>query len=1527
MKINLVILLFFASIMSSNAHETKGNNSFPFTENKGQWHENVRYIAEVEGATIFFERNAFHYQFISKPNFHLGNKPEDTTVRGHVFKARFLNSKEAVETTTAGESDFYYNYYLGNDPSRWQSEVRSYSKIEYHELYEGINLEVYSQGGFLKYDYIIKPGFSTEQIRVAYEGVQQPYLKDGNLIISHQLGEMIEEKPYAFQMVKGEKVVIACNYSITEDGIVGFDFPNGYNEAYKLILDPVLIFSTYSGSRADNFGETATYDDLGNGYMGGIADGPLYSLTLGAYQTSYGGDDWDIAISKFSADGSSLLFSTFLGGRRNETVHSMVVDANQNLYVFGATGSNNFPTTSTAYNQTFNSSSTALTSDISVSYSFGAEIIVSKFNPAGTQLLGSTYFGGTGIDGINQNPSGGNTYDGLNFNYGDSHRGEIIVDSTGNCYIGTTTTTSNLTGVLGSYGGNQDGLILKLDSNLTTLLWGRYLGGTGRDAIYSLKVIDSNKVLVGGGTTSYDDFPVTANSYQSSSLQSRSVTREQADGFVSILSADGSTVEKSTYISTSNYDQVYFVEFDRFNNIYAYGQTQGGLFPILRAPRANAGAGQFIVKLDRNLDSLEFSTTFGNGGGVGRVNISPTAFLVDKCQNIYASGWGEEIIGPDPFGNPGEGDKSITNMLVVNNRDPTIPTSTNSTDGNDFYLYVINRNVDSVLYASYFGGTSSDDHVDGGTSRFDKNGVVYHSVCASCGSTRNDFPTSPSAYSRTDNSPNGRCNNALFKLDFEIVIRADFSLDNRDICLKSGTIDSVKVTNSSVGATNITWDFYGDTVVSAFTDTTVYFNTPGNYNIRQIVFDSICAIGDFLDLNVIVRPDDIELDLQYDSIVCYTDSTLISANSNGKATQFRYSSTTNFSSPINTNTADSTYKIRLIPGFNNIYVQASDPARNACEKIDSIRIFYSPTTASASVSANTVCEGTPIQFNANVTNADSFEWVFGNGTRNTNLNPQFLYPTPGNYSSYFIYENLLCQIKDSIPFNVQVITNDLQINSPLDTLFCGTGNFTISVPSSGTITSYQYSSDSDFTNTLNSAPTVNSFSINQNDSAMYYIKLSNDFCEATDSLLVQYINYSLDLNAITDSACIPHLEPVQANVVGEDSFQIIVNNGSIFRNDPTPLLVFNQEGNYNVKLLASNQRCNRVDSIIRTISIFEAVELQNILDTLLCQGDSVILTSNSNGTATKYTWSLNPDFSFPFSVGNDSTIKVAPDVTTNYFIQGKNFICEDLDTIQVEIEELSIDVNDFESFCIYDTISLNAIVVSASSPLEYSWTPKDSIISGDNLITAVIAPQSNQFYYLYTRSLTGCEDFDTVEVEVNLPAFDDAIIFGTDSLFKGQETKLSTNRNGSNLTYEWEPANNLDNLNSPNPNATLSSTTTYRVTITDLNTGCEVVALKRLRVFEVNCAEPDIFIPTAFSPNGDLTNDILFVRGANIRELEFQLFNRWGEMVFETTEINKGWDGTYQGKKVDPGVFVYQVKAICFDGQEFIDKGNITLLK
>ena len=137
----------------------------------------------------------------------------------------------------------------------------------------------------------------------------------------------------------------------------------------------------------------------------------------------------------------------------------------------------------------------------------------------------------------------------------------------------------------------------------------------------------------------------------------------------------------------------------------------------------------------------------------------------------------------------------------------------------------------------------------------------------------------------------------------------------------------------------------------------------------------------------------------------------------------------------------------------------------------------------------------------------------------------------------------------------------------------------------------------------------------------------------------------------------------------------------------------------------------------------------------------------------------------------------------------------------------------------------------------------------------------------------------------------------------------------------------MDNPNSPNPTITIQNTTIVTLTVIDLNTGCEVFAEKRLKVYEINCAEPDIFIPSAFTPNGDNNNDIFYVRGSNLYSIELEIYNRWGELVFRTDDLNRGWDGSYNGREADPGVFVYHLKAICLDKQEYFTKGNLTLIR
>ena len=149
------------------------------------------------------------------------------------------------------------------------------------------------------------------------------------------------------------------------------------------------------------------------------------------------------------------------------------------------------------------------------------------------------------------------------------------------------------------------------------------------------------------------------------------------------------------------------------------------------------------------------------------------------------------------------------------------------------------------------------------------------------------------------------------------------------------------------------------------------------------------------------------------------------------------------------------------------------------------------------------------------------------------------------------------------------------------------------------------------------------------------------------------------------------------------------------------------------------------------------------------------------------------------------------------------------------------------------------------------------------------------------------------------------------------------------FTYVWTPPLNLDNPTSPNPffTPTFPSVTTFTVILTENSSGCEYRRQITIYAFEVNCGPPDVFIPNAFTPNNDGENDVVYVRGKNVAEMVLKIYNRWGELVFETTDQTKGWDGTYKGKLVDPGVFVYYLDLICVDGQENFLKGNITVIR
>lgn len=790
--------------------------------NRGQWHQNISYKIEVPGGNMFLEKTGFTYDFSNiKEIYHAAHEPDhQLELKGHVVKTTFLNAQEPI-FEESDQASHYENYFIGKDPSKWASKVYPCEHVDYLSLYDGINLSIYESDATLKYDIIVAPGADPAQFKVQYEGQDAIYIdKSGQLIVKTKLGDLIEGAPVAYQKINGLKKKVACNY-VLEDDIMHFEFPDGYDSAYELVIDPSLTFSTFTGATSDNWGMTACPDANKNLVAAGVVFGTGYPFSTGAYDPSMNGGQTDIGLTKFNADGTSLIFSTFLGGAETETPHSLVVNDNNELYVFGATSSQNFPVSGSGYQQTHAGGPTVQVSNY-INYDSGPDMFITKFTADGTGVLGSTYYGGNDIDGI----TWGNST--LYFNYGDQIRGSIMVDDQSNVYIASTTRSTNIGiqgGFQGAINGTSDGIVAKFNSNLSNLLWSSYLGGSGLDAAYSVDVASNGDVFVCGGTTS-SNFPATSGNMNGAFQGGIS------DGFVTRFSAPTYNNPRSTYLGTNDYDQAYFVQLDPDDFVYIYGQTKGG-YPNTPGHYSNPQSGQFIHKISNNLTTSQWSSTFGASSG--NEELSPTAFLVSDCYRIYVAGWGGSTNQSGQAVN-----SSSTGMPLTGD------AYQSQTNGSNFYLGVFDADMMNLDYGTYMGSTATNghDHVDGGTSRFDKQGGVYHAVCAACGNS--GFPTTPGVWAPNNGSQN--CNLAAFQFDLS-KIDATLSAANPVVCFP----DAVDFINDSQNGNAYEWHF-GDGNTSTQFEPSHNYAGPGTYSVMLIVSDvNGCFTPDTAYLDVTVE--------------------------------------------------------------------------------------------------------------------------------------------------------------------------------------------------------------------------------------------------------------------------------------------------------------------------------------------------------------------------------------------------------------------------------------------------------------------------------------------------------------------------------------------------------------------------------------------------------------------------------------------------------------------------------------------------
>ncbi|WP_152616725.1 PKD domain-containing protein [Flavihumibacter solisilvae] len=1031
--------IFLLALCSFPAFAQKNTNSLEFVENKGQWDKQVTFMGDYGHGAIFLRKTGFtilqhHPQDMaaisaaSHGHAHDSHDPrwggldnksagnpkgggqvsDKMVIRSHSYNMELEGASSSIKIEGSKPLPGYNNYFLGDDPSKWAGECRIYNTVTYTDVYPNIDIRYYTNEGEVKYDFVVRPGGDPAKIAMRYDGASKIFVNKGELVVRTTVGDIREMPPYTYQNnVKGRKVIDA-KYQVkgnTVRFIVG-----EYDKNSILVIDPTLIFATFTGSRADNWGYTATYGPDGSLYSGGIVFGNGFPVSPGAFQTTFqvtnGQTPFNMGIMKFDPTGSQRAYATYLGGNTTDQPHSLIVDGQGNLIIAGRTASPNYPSLQSYGPQG------------------GWDIVLTKLNASGSGLIGSIRIGGQGGDGINTGDSHSGAPRGLLNFYGDDARSEVILDRAGNIYLASCTQSTDFYTTPNApdraLNGQQDAVLIKTTPNLNNVLMSTYFGGKDLDAAFVLGVSPISGDIWICGSTMSDDFPGNR-----AGTLGPNFNGPRTDGFVAVFTNDGSTLTRSTYIGTSSTDAVLGFEFDRDGDPYVMGVTYGK-WPRINAAYGTDGAKQFIGKLKLDLSAWEYTTTFGTTGALP--NISPVAFLVDRCENIYVSGWGGNNLAQYSM----EG----TLGLPV-----TADAIKKTTDNNDFYFIVIKRNAAELLYATFYGQNGNfSEHVDGGTSRFDQNGVIYQALCANCYSqslgARPRFPITPGAwccssgYSGAHETGAGaECNLAALKIAFNYAgVGAGVSASINGVYDTSGCVPlKVMLSDTIQNAQSYIWNFGDGSPDVPTTDFQIEhtYTSIGNFQVRLIALDTnSCNLRDTAYLTIRVRSDEALLDFnavklppceslsfRFDNLSVppprkpFSDTSFIWDFGDGTRQVAGPNSVTH------SYASAGTYRVRLIVQ-DTLYCNDGDSL---------VKEFNLSPLVKAQFELPNGC----VPYTAVITNTSiagqTWLWEFGDGTTSTDRDPVKVFSTPGTYRvKLTVTDPNTCNIVDSTFRNVLV---------------------------------------------------------------------------------------------------------------------------------------------------------------------------------------------------------------------------------------------------------------------------------------------------------------------------------------------------------------------------------------------------------------------------------------------------------------------------------------------------------------------------
>lgn len=1442
-----------------------------FVRNEGQWNTSYQFTAKLKHGDFWVSSGKA--SFVLSDFGHSGDGPEVHHPHGnagqsrlHVYEMEFCGASSKASLSGQGLQKRYHNYYSSRNSRNWRSGVSLFSGTIEKNIYPGIDLVWKEESGHLKYEFHLNPGAVPGRIRIRYHGLDSVFLENGSLILKTSLGTIREEAPVAWQTDRrGRKIPVKCIFQLGADKTSSFDFPQGYDASKPLVIDPILVFSSFSGSRSDNWGFTSTYGEESSPYAAGIALGPRFPVTPGAYDASFDGDStgfnpfatYDIGILKFNPSGTELLYATYLGGAEAEAPSSIVVDKDSCLVILGTTSSADFPVTQSALDTSYNGGNPVSPygpGAPGVEYRTGSDIVISRISKDGRKLLASTFLGGNANDGLLSLLEVGNSA--LVKNYGDSFRGEVISDSAGRIYIASHTLSSDFplaNPVQPQSGGNADAVLAVLSSNLDSLIFSTYFGGEGDDAAYSLQFGLQGEVYFSGGTAS-SNFPASPGTVKPSFSGA-------VDGYIARIFPGSPVPVRSTFLGTGQFDQSYFVQTDRAGNVYSYGQTTGN-YPVTPGVFSNPGSAQFIHCLSPNLDSTRFSTVFGSGTPLP--NISPTAFLVDDCGRIYCSGWGGSTNGFFGYQNG-----NTFNL-------PTTPASgSQTTDGSDFYILVLESNASGIVFGTYFGDAQSvGEHVDGGTSRFDKRGVIYQSVCAGCGGS-STFPTTPGVVSNLNGSPN--CNNALFVYDFS-KLQARYSSASTGGCVPL----TLNFKSVSVYDQQIKWDFDDGTIVFGDSQDSIAhtFNNPGLYRVKLVAFNPEgCPSKDSTIQFITVQE---PVDFQGDTLgFCSSDTSItMPLLPQGNLTYvwepavFLSSQVTN---PVIAHQPDS-----------SVWYSASVITSEGCKS--SRRFLLRNRSLQAKAEADTLsgCRPLSVDFSSLSSFSETERWFFSDGDSSEIQSPNS--PVSHTFQEAGIFPVVLwiqndtsCAIRDSDTIRIQVNGGP----ALRDTLFryCQDGSFQLQ-PFTGSAGSFFWSPGSLLIDSLQANPLMP-------DAAPAIFSLS-----ATDSLngcssraRVEVRDGRLKARFSIDS--VPLCAPVQLPVSGQSLNAVTSryfwgSDSLTLPGNAAALLPFSRGGRYTIRLkVLSDTACAASADTSLEISL-GGPGFNGPLILPFCRSDTVLLKAEE---AAGYAW-FWPDG--PFQLLSPSQAYCFP-------VDSLDVRVRLVDSLQCEGESrfllrpvrpdtaFSV-VSEFDP-CL-DLLRYRATALQASGN-QYNWSINgDTIIQGNSW--TYVFPERGTYQVRLKAKKESCLDSSAKVLFVNDPPLNLKADFSYQLLYddcgKEPEIRITNQSIGAERSiWQWNGQSSFAEI----PELSAASADTIRLSLLAYQGFCLSELTRKIPVHPIRP-------PNLITLLEDGRNDAFVIPGLP-ESCSLEVRDRWGKLILRENSYRNNW------RPEKEGVYFYQL--------------------